>query len=174
MRTLIDSYLLVKESEGRAASTLYEYNLYLTSFMTHCGKRVGEITNADVARWIVAERAKGYADASILARFRAVRIFINWCVANDHLPASPIRMKNPKIKKRRPRIADSAHIQKLLAHPITDWIGHRQRALVHLLYDTGMRIGEACSLLVSQLLHCCQDYLTPPGRRSWAAFALME
>ena len=41
MRTVIDSYLLVKESEGRAKSTLYEYNLYLTSFMTHCGKPLG-------------------------------------------------------------------------------------------------------------------------------------
>lgn len=164
MRTLIDSYLLVKESEGRAASTLYEYNLYLTSFMIHCGKQVGEITNADVAAWIVAERAKGYADASILARFRAVRIFINWCVANDHLPVSPIRMKNPKIKKHRPRIATHAHIQKLLAHPATDWTGYRNRALVHLLYDTGMRIGEAVSLFVSHVDQAAHLAHIPPGK----------
>lgn len=164
MRTVIDSYLLVKESEGRAKSTLYEYNLYLTSFMNHCGKPLDKVTNADVAAWIVTERAKGYADASILARFRAVRIFTNWCVANDHLTTTPIRMKNPKVKRKRPRIADSAHIQTLLAHPVTDWVGHRNRSLVHLLYDTGMRIGETVSLLVSHVDRTARLAHIPPGK----------
>lgn len=164
MRQLIDSYLLVKESEGRAKTTLYEYNLYLTSFMAHCGKQVGEISNADIAAWIVGERAKGYADASILARFRAVRIFLNWCVANDHLPATPLRMRNPKVKRKRPRIAPYAHIQKLLVQPVGDWVGHRNRALVHLLYDTGMRIGEAVGLLVSHVDQACHLAHIPPGK----------
>ncbi len=92
----IRTYLLVKESEGRARRTIYEYNLYLTALAAHCGKSLTDLTNADIAAWLVNERAKGLADASILARVKAVRNFLNWCVANDLLLKSPLKMRNPK------------------------------------------------------------------------------
>lgn len=76
MDDIIRAYLLVKESEGRAKSTLYEYRLYLEAFATHCTKPLAAVTNTDIAGWIVGERAKGLADASILARVRALRIFL--------------------------------------------------------------------------------------------------
>lgn len=45
MLFVIDTYLLVKESEGRAASTIYEYRLYLGAFATHCAKPLAEVSN---------------------------------------------------------------------------------------------------------------------------------
>lgn len=147
----IRSYLLVKESEGRAKSTLYEYRLYLESFHAHCGKALCDVENDDIAKWMVQERAKGYADRSLLARQRALRIFFNWCVENEYLPRSPLRMKNPRVKNELPRVASLASVQQLLQHPASSWIDYRNRALVHLLLDTGMRIGEAVSLLVAHV-----------------------
>ena len=125
MLSVIDTYLLVKESEGRAASTIYEYRLYLGAFATNCAKPLAEVTNTDIAGWVVGERAKGLADASILARVRALRIFFNWCVANDLLARSPLKMRNPRIKKHRPRIATVEDIETLLQYPCENWLAYR-------------------------------------------------
>mgnify|MGYP002623750634 CR=1 FL=1 len=147
----IQTYLLMKASEGRAASTLYEYRLYLCAFANHCGKKLEEVTPSDVAAWIVEERTKGLADASILARHRAVRIFFNWCVAFGYVEKSPVTMRNPKVKREAPRVASLADVQALLNYPVDDWLSYRNRAIVHLLLDTGMRVSEAASLLIHHL-----------------------
>ena len=150
----IHTYLLVKESEGRAASTIYEYRLYLTAFHLYCPKPLSAITNIDIAGWIVAERKRGLADASILARHRAIKIFLNWCVEYELLARSPLKMKSPKVRNQIPRVASLASIQKLLSMPVDSWVGYRNRALVHILLDTGIRIGEALSL---QVIHVNLD-----------------
>lgn len=160
----IRTYLMVKESEGRATSTIYEYNLYLTALAQHSNKELNALTNADIAAWIVDERAKGLADASILARVRAVRIFLNWCITEGILDKSPLRMKNPKVKRQHPRIAQQQAVLKLLAHPVTTWQDYRNRALVHLLFDTGMRIGEACGLAVTHVDRCKRLAFIPAGK----------
>jgi hypothetical protein len=114
MLSVIDTYLLVKESEGRAKSTIYEYRLYLSAFAAHCNKPLAEVTNTDIAAWVVGERAKGLADASILGRVKSLRVFFNWCVANDILVKSPLKMKNPRIRRTHPRIATVTSIARLL------------------------------------------------------------
>jgi integrase/recombinase XerD len=157
-------YLLIKESEGRAKSTLYEYRLYLDAFSVYCPKPLTEITNADIAGWLVQERKKGLADASVLARHRALKIFFNWCVDNDLLAHTPLRSKSPKVRNQIPRVAPLASVQSLLHHPADTWLALRNRALVHLLFDTGMRISEALSLLVSHVDESSRLVNIPPGK----------
>lgn len=148
---LIAEYLAEKEGEGRARNTLYEYNLYLSAFDAYCKKPLTQVTNADIVAWLAEEKKKGLKPTSILARWRSLKIFYRWCVASDKLEKSPLKMKAPKVKREDARIADYASVQKLLAYPVNDWTGYRDRALVHLLLDTGMRIGEALSLPVNNI-----------------------
>jgi site-specific recombinase XerD len=164
MLSVIDTYLLVKESEGRAKSTIYEYRLYLSAFAAHCNKPLAEVTNTDIAAWVVGERAKGLADASILCRVKSLRVFFNWCVANDILVKSPLKMKNPRIRRTHPRIATVTSIAALLNLPCKSWLDYRNRALIHLLYDTGLRIGEARTLLVAHIDHARRLVYVPPGK----------
>lgn len=163
MKEEIRAYLLVKKSEGKAKSTLYEYRLYLTAFDAYCNKPLDQITNEDIATWIVSEREEGYADASILARQRTLRIFFNWCVEYDYLVKSPMKMKNPKVKAI-PRIASLAAIQKILRFPPASWTDYRNIALIHLLLDTGMRIGEAVSLQLTHINLNSRIVNIPPGK----------
>ena len=152
MRNEITEYLQTKAAEGRAKSTVYEYRLYLDAFTTHCSdKPLVEVTNADIVGWIAEEKKKDLAPASILARHRALKIFLRWCVDNDLLDKTPLRMKAPKVKRIDGNIADYADVQTLLKLLPDGWLDYRNRALVHALFDTGMRIGEALSLPVSNI-----------------------
>jgi len=160
----ITEFLDMKQAEGRARTTIHEYHLYLTAFAKHCNKSLDQVTNADVVSWIAQERAKGLADASVLARWRAVKVFFRWCVYHDHLVKSPLKMKAPKVKKKEPRVANYDTVQQLLAHPCDRWFEYRNRALIHLLFDTGMRIGEALSLQIEHIDFTDHLVHIPPGK----------
>lgn len=160
----ITEFINAKQAEGKARSTVYEYRLYLTAFAERCNKPLTAVTNADVVTWIAQERAKGLADASVLARWRAVKVFFRWCVYHDYLERTPLKMKAPKLKKEEPRVADYDAVQQLLAYPCQAWYEYRNRALIHLLFDTGMRIGEALSLQLEHIDFAEHLVHIPPGK----------
>lgn len=164
MEEEIQAYLLVKAGEGLAKSTLYEYGLYLYAFAAHCGKKLCDVDNGDVAAWVVVERGKGYAEASILSRVRTLRGFLNWCVEDERLVKSPLKMKNPRVTDNAPHVAPLVDVQKLLRYPVADWLDYRNRALVHVLLDTGMRIGEACGLQLDNVDCTTRMIQIPSGK----------
>lgn len=164
MKDTIAAYLLEKRASGRAPSTLYSYELYLTAFSGHCGKPLPSVVNTDVARWIVAEQMRGLSSRSILARHKTLRIFFNWCVENEHLIRTPMKMKAPKPPTDRPRVAALEHIQQLLAIPARVWFDYRDRAIIALMLDTGMRAGEVAGLLLSHLDLRRRLVHVPPGK----------
>ena len=151
MREAITEFLNSKSAAGLTARTIHEYDLYLTAFAAHCGKELAAVTNADVVAWIAEEKKKSLADASILARVKALKVFFTWCVYSDLLTKTPVKMPRPKVRQKRARLAVMADVTALLNQPCVSWLDYRNRALVHLLHDTGMRIGEARSLLVEHV-----------------------
>jgi site-specific recombinase XerD len=164
VQAAIETYLAEKQSEGRAAGTLYEYRLYLQAFNARCNKPLAALTNNDVVSWINEERAKEYRDATILARWRALKIFFRWCVERELLQKTPVKMRSPKVKRDLPRVASYDGVQALLAYPLASWVDARNRALIHLMLDTGMRVGEALSLRWAHVDLQRQLVFIPPGK----------
>lgn len=148
----IELFLVMKEAEGRVKATLYEYKLYLTTFAEFCGKPLlTDVRPVHVNSWIVTERRKGLSDKSIHARWAALHTFFGWCVQEEYLNRTPVTMKPPKRTQPVVRVASYPDVQKLMNFPLVDWMDHRDRALLHLLLDTGMRIGEVCNLRVQDV-----------------------
>jgi len=152
MNDVVEIFLVVKESEGRAKSTIYEHRHYLTSFAAHCGKTLNHVTSIDLASWLNDERkSRGLSEKSVYARWASVRSFFTWCVAEKMLPDTPITIKPPKRRKRTPRVAAYAHVQRIMDIDPTSWTDNRDKAIIHLLLDTGMRIGEVMGLHIADV-----------------------
>lgn len=110
---------------------------------------------ATLEQHLVDMRMRGLRDSSIAARHRAVRAFVNWLqrrgyIQPEHNPAA--RAERPKTGVRRPRVADRAHLDQLIAAVPTDnWTGYRDRALLQALGSCGLRVSEACGLQLSDV-----------------------
>lgn len=164
MKKVIEEFLLEKYSEGKARATLDVYEFFLIAFADYVGsKPLTDICNADIVGWFAYLRT-AYADTSVLLCHKILRAFFNWCVVSELLVKSPLKLKAPKVKRHSPRIASYGNIQKLLRLPADDWMALRNRAFIHLLFDTGMRMGEAISLAVADVDLEQQLCRIPPGK----------
>lgn len=105
----------------------------------------------DLRAHLAARRGEGLGNASTARELSALKAFITFAraQAGDPDPAAP-RLRGPRIKKGLPRpvTPDEASGLVDLVDDLasTDWIGARDRAVLLLLYGSGLRIAEALSL----------------------------
>ena len=101
---------------------------------------------------LAARRADGLANSSAARELSALKAFIAFArsEAGDPDPAAP-RVRGPRLKKGLPRPVtpdEAVNIADLIDGTASeDWIGARDRAVLLLMYGSGLRIAEALSLL---------------------------
>jgi integrase/recombinase XerC len=100
---------------------------------------------------LAARRAQGLGNASTARELSACKAFIAFArvQAGEPDPAAP-RLRGPRLRKGLPRPVtpdEAAGLADIVAdHAAADWIGARDRAVLLLLYGSGLRIAEALSL----------------------------
>jgi len=104
-----------------------------------------------------AETGSGapYAARSLVQRFVTVRNFFRWLLSRQVILADPtLRLRNPKVPKSIPRDLPSVEeVALLLEAPDTRTAaGFRDRAMMELIYATGLRSGEVVALDVDDFL----------------------
>jgi integrase/recombinase XerC len=112
---------------------------------------VSRIEAHDLRAHLAARRAEGLGNASTARELSALKAFSAFAraQAGDPDPVAP-RLRGPRIKKGLPRpvtpdeAANLADLVDGLAGE--DWIGARDRAVLLLMYGSGLRIAEALSL----------------------------
>ena len=105
----------------------------------------------DLRAHLATRRAEGLSNASAARELSALKAFIAYARAEsgDPDPASP-RVRGPRIKKGLPRPVtpdEAVNLADMVDGTATeDWIGARDRAVLLLMYGSGLRIAEALSL----------------------------
>lgn len=118
-------------------------------------RAVAEIEAHHLRVHLADRRAEGLGNASTARELSALKAFIAFAraEAGDPDPAAP-RLRGPRIKKGLPRpvTPDEASNLADLVDGLAgeDWIGARDRAVLLLLYGSGLRIAEALSLTGSE------------------------
>jgi tyrosine recombinase XerC len=93
------------------------------------------------------------AKSSIARRQSAIRSFFNFLVREELLSSNPMEeVTSPKRERRLPSLLSTAEISRLLETPDpTTPVGMRDRALLELLYASGLRVSEIVSLNLGQV-----------------------
>ncbi len=100
---------------------------------------------------LAGRRSEGLGNASTARELSALKAFIAFAraQAGDPEPAAP-RLRGPRIKKGLPRPVtpdEAVNLTELVdTLAADDWIGARDRAILLLMYGSGLRIAEALSL----------------------------
>ena len=112
---------------------------------------VAAIEAHDLRRHLAARRAEGLANTSAARELSALKAFVAFARAEsgDPDPSAP-RIRGPRLKKGLPRPVtpdEAINIADLVDGTAEeDWIGARDRAVLLLMYGSGLRIAEALSL----------------------------
>jgi site-specific recombinase XerD len=88
---------------------------------------------------------------TIHQHFRGLRTFFSWCVEAGLLTETPMRNITMKAPKTLPHIPEDADVRKLIQTCNDSWEGRRNKLLVTLLADSGLRISETLRLRIEDV-----------------------
>lgn len=109
------------------------------------------------ASWLEAEGLKAYirqiqeqySRPTVARKISAIRSFYKYLRREQLISEDPSKMvRGPKLTRKLPSCLDREEVVRLLLAPDQSVLGVRDRALMEVLYATGMRVSELCALRV--------------------------
>ncbi len=150
MRDVVDDFARHLRSErGRSEHTVRAYLGDVEAFVERTGTTdPATVTLADLRAWLGALAAEGAARATLARRSAALRTFFRWAARTGRIPVDPsIRLTAPMRHQTLPPVLTQRDASALLdlaavAADDADPVHLRDRAVLELLYATGVRVGE--------------------------------
>jgi site-specific recombinase XerD len=160
LQTLKTQFLQYVEIErGRSLNTVRNYDQYLSRFLDYTKlKDPKDITDAvvrDFRIWLnrqEAKKEKGMAAATLKKRTQnyyliALRAFLKYLARQNITSLAPDRIELAKVPERSLDLITIEELSRLLAAPDTSELrGLRDKAMLELLFSTGLRVSELCAL----------------------------
>ncbi len=141
---------------GLSSNTLAAYRADLTAlarWLAERGRAISATTRADLMDFIAFRVEAGARPRSTARQLSSFRRFFRHLVREGALREDPTaQIAMPKIGRSLPRSLSEDEVESLLNAPaVGDPLGHRDRAMLEVLYATGLRVSELVSLKHSQV-----------------------
>ena len=165
----VEAYLRHLTVERRlAANSVESYARdlgMLAEFAAGRGRPVGSLTRQDLERFVRDLMSEGRSPRSVARAIACYRGFYRFLVIDGRASASPASdLRPPRAWKTLPHCLTVEEVDRLLAQPdVTTARGMRDRALIELLYATGMRVSELIGLRPADV-NLDASYLTCTGK----------
>lgn len=153
----IDSFLShLKDNRKTSVNTLSAYQRDLSAFcefVSHLRKSVVAVTDKDISKFKLHLADDGKSVATISRCMSTLRSFYKFLVVNGYCSSNPaVDIKNDKVEKKFFEVLSEDDVDRLLASPDErDFKGLRDKAMLEILYATGMKVSELMSLNVSDV-----------------------
>ena len=168
---MIETYLDHLRIERRLADhTLESYARDLSAlgaFAAGLERRPEALDRRSLEEFVRQQLMRGLSPRSVARLIAAVRGFYRFLVLDQHLQASPADdLRPPRAWPALPKFLSIEDVDALIAQPdVATPIGLRDRAMIELLYATGMRVSELVNVRAADL-HVADQYLTCIGKGS--------
>jgi len=148
-------YLIVEK--GLSKNTIEAYGHGLSRFFNDLKEKgvheIQEIGKFHVRGFLLSLRKRGLSTRTIVRNLVVIRTFFRFLAQEGILGANPIEnLESPKVEKNLPEILTLREIEQLLERPdLRTPLGKRDRAMLEMLYATGMRVSELTQLPTHQV-----------------------
>ncbi len=153
MQALVDDFIgYVNFERGLAKNTQLAYRTDLNRFTTWLQgrgtSRLNDVRTDDITEYLMAQRKAGLSPSSLSQHLAAIKVFFRFLTQEKLLPANVAdNLDSPKLWKLLPHTLSTAEVETLLAAPNTRKpIGLRDKALLELMYATGLRVSETANV----------------------------
>jgi integrase/recombinase XerD len=181
----ISSFLThVKVEKGLSPNTVTAYRLDLAKFNLFAQKRevsLAGVTRDDLVDFLAALYRQNLESKSVARNLVTLRNFFRFAQTNELITDDPsINLESPKIRRSLPGYLRLEDVERLLQQPDAKTaLGLRDRAMLEVLYSTGLRVSELTSLRVGDLdtkvgcVRCIgkgdKERLVPVGKKALAS-----
>lgn len=158
MKVLVDEFLdYLNVEKGLAANTRESYGRDLskfTDFLARCKlKEIDDISRKQITDYLLAEKDKGLSPNSLSRNLVSIRMWFRYLVVNGYLAEDITAvLDSPRLWRILPNVLSVQEVTKLLQAPKTDSArGLRDKAMLEVMYGSGLRVSEVVNLRISDL-----------------------
>ena len=165
MQELLDGFvfsLIGKQEKSR--NTILSYKRDISDYLNFLKeKNINRITKTDrttVLTYLLLLKKQGKASSTISRRLASLRSFYMYVIDSGVKMKDPtMNLETPRVSRKAPSVLTTSEIELLLSQPeCVDAKGYRDKAMLELLYATGIKVSELINLTVDDV-NLKQGYL---------------
>lgn len=165
-----DFITYLKEIKQASKNTWQAYQNDLKKLVqfleNHNINTVTKISETALNSYILSLEKEGLSPASVSRNIASMKAFILYLIKHGIIKGDPTeRIKPPRIQKKAPQIIEADLVDKLLSQPdLKTKKGIRDKAILELLYATGLKVSELITMKVDEI-NLTGRYITCTERR---------
>jgi integrase/recombinase XerD len=185
MQEIVEKFISFLERDKRLSSnTLQSYNRdieqYIRFLMEMNIKSIESTNKTTVITYLLNQQKNGRATSTISRNLASIRSFYQYLYRMNMINADPtVNLESPKIEKKLPQVLSTKEVELLLEQPkCVDLKGFRDKAMLEVIYATGIRVTELISLDIDDINievgfikcnHSTKERIVPLGKQAIAA-----
>ncbi len=141
-------------AKGLSRNTLEAYRRDLVGLAASLNsKNLSQASSSDLLNYLAARHRQGISARTSAREMSAFRSFFGWMIRENTMDVDPtVSIPLPKIGRYLPATLSEAEVERLLDAPDTsEALGLRDRAMLELMYATGVRVSELVGLRLTSL-----------------------
>ncbi len=152
--TITDFLEYLEIEQGRSEKTIRNYHHYLTRLSDFAGDiKLSDIDQELVRRWRLWLNRLGSDRSDELGKLTqnyhliALRAFLKYCAKRDIQAMAPEKIELAKVARKQVSFLSAEEVERMIQIPdVTTVRGLRDRAIIELLFSTGLRVSELVGL----------------------------
>ncbi len=160
------TYLRLEKSLSENSVLAYEQDLAkLSAYFEGIGKKPEDATFDDLQEFVFTQFKGVHSTRSQARILSGVRAFYRFLLYANHIDTDPSALLQwPKLDAHLPEVLTVEEIDNMIAHiDLTSPQGHRNRAIIEMLYGSGLRVSELVNLKLSNM-YLKEDYMLIEGK----------
>ena len=153
-----EAFIFDRMSRGLSKNTIPYYRRKLNNFVDFCQKNqvknIEELTSPQIRDYLLTLEKGGHNRGGVFAYYKVLRAFLYWYADENELTgwSNPIRKIKIRIPNNSPlEPADINAIKEIIKTCQNNFTGLRDKAMIYMLLDTGMRASELLSLNIENV-----------------------
>lgn len=143
--------IYLKEEKKMAGNTVQAYIRDIKHFEAFVGvrgvSRLSEATNSEVVAYLMSLKQAGRSKSTVNRKLASIRTYYTFLQRNGEVTVNPADdIKSPKIEKKEIEFLSLEEMDKLMSLPDETLKGLRDKAILELLYATGIRASELINM----------------------------
>lgn len=174
---IIDFIKYLEQEKKTSKNTVEAYKRDIAAFESFLAERgilgLSDASNADVAAYMMELKDGGKSKATMNRKLSSIRAFYRYLLKNGAVKINPTEdIKSPRVERKELEFLTIEEVETLLEAPDNSIKGLRDRAMLEVLYATGIRVSEIIELKM-QDVNLRMGFITCSGEHGRARIVPM-
>lgn len=128
-------------------NTIQNYQYIINKYLNYIKKDIKKADEEDIKKFINHDNEIGNNSKTIANNINVLRSFYNFLEIEEIIKENPMNdIDTPKVKKSLPKVLSKEEVVKILDVDLINKYSYRNKAMIELMYSSGLRISELINL----------------------------